>query len=108
MKIGQRLYVVMGKYKEYMPVTKIGRKWVTLGEGLQHVRIDKDTMKIDGAGYSSPGQAHLSKADYEEYCLRNTLWGDLQAHVRKFVLCPAYIPTEELESIVRTLKKEKP
>ena len=39
-------------------------------------RIDIDTLKVDGKGYSSPGRCYLSREDYEMELQVSIDWGN--------------------------------
>ena len=73
-------------------IVTVGRKWLTLDNGY---RVDKETLWADGEGYTSPGRAYLSMAEYEAETALNAAWDELQANMRK-----AYRPpTSNLEAV---------
>jgi hypothetical protein len=65
-EVGQKLFVSV-RYREalYMTVTKVGRKWLELEGGVW--RADRETLEIDGKGYTSPGRAYASREEFEAY-----------------------------------------
>jgi len=68
-KVGQKVFVVIVlNQKEpnsgYETITKVGRKWVTCGEGWRERRFCRKTKLIDGGEYSSPGEIYNSEDDY--------------------------------------------
>ena len=62
-------------YPVEVTVGAVGRKWavVTNPSGRTH-RLDKHTLEADGAGYTSPGQAHLSREAYEDRMVVVDAW----------------------------------
>lgn len=85
-KVGTKLWVVM--HRPHLPypnheaiVVKVGRRWLTLeskysASGHQTMRADKDTLRLDGQGYSSPGNCYRSREAYEREQLRRNGWRD--------------------------------
>lgn len=78
MREGQTLWYVPADMRWSKPrevtVTKIGRKWATLGN---FGRVDITTMYVDGGDYPSPGRCYLSKEDYEVALSADRLWRKL-------------------------------
>ena len=80
-KVGQRIFVVIGlnqrtPNRSYETITKVGRKWVTYGEGWRESRFGLKTRRIDGGKFSSPGNIYNSEDDYRaeneaKFYLRN-------------------------------------
>ena len=84
--VGQKLYYVpfhSRSDQEEVLVTKIGRKWATIGEGWSSLKISLDTWIADGGRYSSPGRCYLSKKVYEEEQLRCQVWRDFIEWVQR-------------------------
>jgi hypothetical protein len=59
-------------------ITKIGRNWIYFDDGGREDRFDATTRRLDGKGYSSPGEVYTSAAEYEETTERYKLWRDLR------------------------------
>jgi hypothetical protein len=59
-------------------ITKVGRKWITLGDDYRQARFDAETMRIDGGTYSSPGMVYADKEDYLRTSLKEKLWKDFR------------------------------
>ena len=81
--VGLKLFVAFndrrsGNLNKEMTITKIGRKWLTLGDGWDSVRVDADTMHLDGRGYSSPGDAYLSQEDWESSTELGKQWHEFK------------------------------
>lgn len=92
-KVGNvMLYVYVGNgnaRKEQWTISKIGRKWITFTNGK---RADKETLKVDGKGYSSPGSLWFSEEEFEAKKLRSRLWRKL---IRDLPWSPPGHMTEE-------------
>lgn len=69
-KVGDELFCVEHLHYGYgevrcsqCKVTKVGRKWIYLDN--DH-RMDKETMRLDGGDFNSPGRCYLSESDYRD------------------------------------------
>jgi hypothetical protein len=84
--VGQELWFVYSDHyhrrgkDEVAKVTKVGRKWAELSNGY---RVDLHTLIAEGAGYSSAGRAHVSRAHWEEEKRRKGAWEALRGRLRE-------------------------
>lgn len=80
-EVGQTVYVTFHQrysgqnYKD--TITKVGRKWITVGEGYRAERFDAETRQLDAKGHSSRGQVWPSEAEYIESTEIEKAWRDL-------------------------------
>lgn len=88
LEVGQKLWFVdQHSYRKAsergheVTITKIGRKWATIGPGL---RIDLQTLWADGGAYSSPGRCYLSADDYLSEMAKVDLWRDFSSRVSRY------------------------
>lgn len=68
-KVGQKVFVVItlnriSPCREYRVITKVGRKWISYGEGYDRNRFNAVTLRVDGGKYSSPGEVYISEGAY--------------------------------------------
>lgn len=99
-------WVPSNQYRAKEPVTviKVGRKWAELSNRF---RIDLETMEGDGGkGYSSPGKAWQSQADYEAYMAIQTAWNDLRNDIYKLWRSPPNVTVEAINSLRRQIGLE--
>lgn len=86
---GQTIYVEWKNYCRVrenlepspIKVLKIGRQWVHLERGY---RVNKNSIYIDGAGYSSPGTIYESIEAWKETLALSEAWRDFSSMVDKF------------------------
>jgi len=69
-KPGDRVYAVTQNIRRYTEVCKVGRIWV---ECNHYGRFDKQTGRIDGGRYSSPGRVYRTEEEYLERIELETL-----------------------------------
>lgn len=100
---GQTLFFVPSHLRRReasdVEVTKVGRKWAQLSNGH---RIDVETMRVDGGGYTSPGRCWVSREDYEREVLRNQAWRALRDAIGAFV--PNGVSLEDIAAARALLK----
>ncbi len=78
--VGQELFVVHTEHTgrrhttETMTVTKIGRKWVTLGKDWKQIRFDPANRMLCDNDCGRPSQVFLSEADYSEQKRKAVMW----------------------------------
>ena len=80
-----------------MEITKVGRRWITIGEGYTATRFDADTMWIDGKGYSSPGKIYPSESEYLAQTETRKAWDALRLGMP--YTPPAGITLEQIASV---------
>lgn len=96
-QVGDVLYYVPNESKNHrlVTITKVGRKWLTINSSM---RINKDTLSVDGYGYSSPGRCYRTEADYLEVSKRQELWRKIRGEVYAYRI-PAHLSTSDLQLI---------
>lgn len=105
MNVGQTLYWSPSRghgQKGEVSITKVGRRWIELDNGY---RIDKQTMRADGKGYSSPGCCFLSEADYETTLKLNLAWREFRLLVERTFSVPDGVTFSQIENARRALFK---
>ncbi len=85
-------------------VTKVGRIWASLSN-LE--RINVETMLGDGRGYTSSGEAFLSRNAAEAEIKRRAAWEDLKKLFRFNYKVPPRPTLEQIQAF-HDLIKEKP
>lgn len=102
LSIGDTLWLVIGdewkKNKHQAPakVVKVGRKWADLDYG--RYRVDMETMRLDGAGYTSPGKCYVSQSHYEQELAANKAWDYIAARISPSCR-PEHVDLEDIKSI---------
>jgi hypothetical protein len=89
LKVGQKLWFnssVRYYTSREVTVTKVGRRWAYIS--ANRLRIDKETLVVDGDGYSSPGRCYLSRDEHEAEVAVRAAWRDLQHKVSHCNLPP--------------------
>jgi len=108
LKVGQKLWYVPRRSAPYeVEVTKVGRKWATVGEGYRAERIDLETWYADGRGYSSPGRCYLSQEDYVTELDLSRLWAHLQREIQ-YSRCPGGVTINDIKQAMELLKVSEP
>jgi hypothetical protein len=84
-KVGMKLwfqpYEARREQGRYFEVTKVGRKWVSLGDpdrpqwGARY-RVEIGQRQVDGENYSSPGSVWATKEECEEASLLSKEWSE--------------------------------
>lgn len=100
---GDQVYVVHQGYSEYQTVLTVGRRWAETAR----LRFDKDTLLIDGRGYSSPGQVWLSLESWQADKAAKDNWQKLKELVERAWAPPAHLTAEKIQGIIDTLRGEK-
>jgi hypothetical protein len=104
--VGQELFVVYDERRRAggnrpVIVTKIGRKWVDICEG--RYRIDAETLRIDGKGFSSPGRCYLTEQAYREEAEIKDAWWSLYRRIDRMHSMPAGMTIEKMDQIADLL-----
>tara|TARA_R110002126_G_scaffold58659_3_gene154649 strand:+ start:1275 stop:1640 length:366 start_codon:yes stop_codon:yes gene_type:complete len=100
-KIGQKVFrVSSSRYSrsEYEEVTKVGRKWVTVGSNGQ-MRFDPEDMLEDGGQYCSSATYYLSEEAYTIHQARLSYWGKF-----KNIISSYYTPDCDIEQLKEAAK----
>ncbi len=84
--VGQVVFVVYNKNRSgggtcELSVTKIGRKWVTIGAGWREERFDPRTMMLDGKEYDSHGKVWLYKEEWERDSVDGKAWDEFRRNI---------------------------
>ncbi len=90
LKVGQKLWRVAARQgsNEFAEITKIGRKWATIGEGWGAEKVCLKDLYVDGGKYSSPAQCYLSKEAWERGGIVRAKWGEIRRHVGQYTPPP--------------------
>lgn len=107
-KVGQELFVALRRstvvtIKTTLPVTKVGRKWLTLGAGWGEERADIETLVLDGGDYMSPGKAYLSQEAYESETRLQEGWSAAWGRINRKMATPKGLTDELLNELGRVL-----
>ncbi len=104
-QVGQTVWVRLfhPRLKTLHPytITKIARKWVTLGDDTY--RFDLKTMELDGKGYSSPGRVYLSEEQYDQEVALGAAWDTLRTRARDNMTAPTGVTTERILQALKLL-----
>ena len=84
-------------------VTKIGRRWITVGTTFGSIRFDAETGQIDGGQYMPPGRVWASEQEYLESTEAHQAWGQLCELVRRGR--PEKMSAPEIEAIISQIAK---
>ena len=84
---------------EYVVVTKIGRKWATVGEGWAAMRISLDTWTADGGQYLSPGSCYESLQAYEDERRLCDRWREVRSYIEHSYRVPEGFTMETVEAL---------
>lgn len=104
-EVGQELFQVFinnrSKHEpRYIKITKIGRKWVYVGEDWRETRFDPKTMIEDAKGYSPNSRFYFSEADYREEKLKREIWSEFLKEYRFGKNPPKNLSAKRLREIV--------
>lgn len=79
---GQKLCWVFSESRRGEPceveILRVGRKWLELSN---RQRVDRETLRADGRGYSSPGRCFQSREEYERINLRAKAWDRIRRRI---------------------------
>lgn len=118
LSIGDKLYFVgngNNSTREYVTVSKIGRKWITLANqrGRDEYRIGihdldgKDSCYADYPGNSNyGGQVYRTKEDYQIESERERLWDLVRSAAYCAYRVPDHLTIGDLREVARLLKIE--
>lgn len=105
--IGQELYFVPaqqhGGLPRYVKVTRVGNKYITLENGW---RVDMETMRVDGRGYSSPGKCWENEPTYFKWLELENAWRKLQNWMSREYHAPDGVTIESIATASILLKAE--
>ena len=99
--IGQKLWFVPSqrcRAKEEVTVTKVGRKWATISNGL---RIDLATWEADGDEYISPGVCYKSKDDYDARCRLRESWDRVRTCIARTYRVPCGFTQDTVDQLAK-------
>lgn len=103
LQVGQRLYYVPSQGRitpSFVTVAKVGRKWATLDSGR---RINLETLRADGGGYSSPGSCWESKQAYEAEVALRDAWSGFKRRMDREYTKPAHLTLADIEEISKRI-----
>ncbi len=102
--VGQVLYYVpdssvRGGTPHFVTILKVGRKWLY----FRTMRVDKDSLNVDGNGYASPGECWLSKEEYDRYRELCKAWAELKSRIRDRYQPSKCLSVEDIQGAIRLL-----
>lgn len=84
LKVGQKIFAVQTvnvrnsrPETKWFTIEKIGRKWATVLRHGCDMRIDMQTLRADGKGYTSPFQFYLDDVAYKAETERRKLYKEV-------------------------------
>lgn len=100
--VGDTLYYVPNNMvrrgnPKYVTISKIGRTWLYC-DGM---RVDKETLVVDGRGYSSPGKCWLSQDEHEQHLLVKIAWNNFKIMVEHHH--PRDVSVEDIQEATQLL-----
>ena len=99
---GQEVYYVPSSRRgspSVCTIAKVARKWVYL-EPERYGRFDKETLRVDGQGYSSPATIYYSKEDYDSKVIADNYWRkNLGDSLRGLYHRPSHITIDDIDVI---------
>ena len=107
-EVGQKVWVVytrryLGK-PHWDVVTKVGRKWATIGDNFHH-RIDMTGCALDGGSHSSPGRVYATQTEHAAVVERDELWQSIHNLVgRKFFHPPKHMDISKLKAVLSMIE----
>jgi len=99
-KVGQKVFRVSSSNysrSEYIKITKVGRKWVTVGSNGQ-MRFDPEDMREDGGQYMSGATYYLSEEAYTTHKARLGYWVKFKNRISR------YTPDCDIEQLKEAAK----
>ena len=108
--VGQKLWFVpdgrLGRPRE-TTVTKVGRKWATL-DTWGKMRINVETLEVDGRGYMSPGQCYLSRADWTAAMALAEAWQSLWREMHQLTAAAEGVTVADIKAARKLLRIDPP
>jgi hypothetical protein len=83
-------------------VENVGRKWATATVHHRTLRIDVETLKVDGGKYSSPGRCYRSADDYKDEIRLHAVWKNFASRISR-VSPPVGMNVETIYKIAEML-----
>ncbi|MFS0736909.1 hypothetical protein ABC347_07655 [Sphingomonas sp. 1P06PA] len=106
--VGQKLWFVPFQPRHMSPseitIRKIGRKWVY----ADRMRINPETLEVDGGGYTSPGSCWLSEADWQANTMRSEAWDRLRQMIRGQWRAPDNLSADDILDMIDRFKEPRP
>jgi len=108
-KIGQKIFAVITVNVRtpdcrVETITKVGRKWITYGEGWRSRRFNAKTGWIDGGNYGSPGRVYDSEDSYRAEHEANFYMHDL--YVKMWHKAKPGVQTCDIKEVAKLLHIE--
>ena len=109
--LGAQVFVVTGDSPSntrtlYMPITKIGRKWITAGDGWSAIKFNAETMYLDGGHYTSPGRVYIDEAAYIDSKAVQKAWQDFRSRLP--YQAPEFLTESQILDMAQTVFGERP
>jgi hypothetical protein len=97
-QVGQKLYFVPDSLSRGNPkwvgIEKVGKKWLW----LEHkVKVDKETLIVDGGEYASPGRCWIDEATYQHYVSLKKTWREFRVSVDRYWNVPDGVTIEQIK-----------
>jgi hypothetical protein len=90
-----------------LTVTKVGRKWATLGEGWRSMRADLVTWDVDGGEYSSPGQLYALEDEWQTEKKLEEHWSVFLRWVSRRYRRPKHLTATQIEEVFAVLRGDE-
>lgn len=105
--VGDRLFVVERRrghlrgrsHTEWVSVSKVGRKWLTLQceNGREWGRCDRKDLRPDTGDYSARHTIYRSEGEFREITSRNSAWKKLREIIRSTYSAPDHLDPDDIE-----------
>jgi hypothetical protein len=107
-KVGAQVWFVprYGGPGQELTVTKVARKWVTLGNGrhIDRYRVELGSDQVDGGEFSSPGKVWESREVWDAHNKLEQVWDATMEELRKrYYRLPEGVSVEHIQQIRRIL-----
>jgi hypothetical protein len=91
-----------------LTVTKVGRKWATIGEGWRRMRADVGSWAVDGGNYSGPGDLYTSEAAWREESEISAQWDLLRRWIERRYQRPEHLTAAQIADVFAVLRGDEP
>jgi len=98
LEVGQKLWYVPEDGRQdqrEVKINSVGRKWAKTDYFL---KVDINTLQVDGGQYSYPGKCYLSQEEYDNYMSMKRRWMDISRKIPLYDL-PKGMTQEKIDMI---------
>ena len=88
------------------PITKVGRKWVMLGNSGAYGRFDKKTWALVGSSGGIYGEVFPSVQEFEDSWALKVAWSGLRSYISTAYVVPHGMTVEKVRQIEAMIKGE--